>query len=100
MNPVSITPLQPAQPLTSLKPIQPAESGPGEFVKLVGKFTKDVNELQQQAADQVAQLATGKTDNIHQVMLSLGKAESSFNYMMEVRSRLIDAYKEVMRMPL
>ena len=99
MNPISIAPLQPTQPLASPVTLQAksANGGPGEFMKVLSKIGKDVSKTQAVADEQVAALASGKTDNIHQVMLSLGKAESSFNYMMAVRNRLVEAYKEVMR---
>jgi len=100
MGPSAIQPLQPAQALTSLQPVKPAKEGAGGFVNLIADFTKEVDQMQHKASDQIAELAAGKTDNIHQVMLELGKAEISFNYMMEVRSRLLEAYKEIMRMPI
>ncbi|MGO8705149.1 MAG: flagellar hook-basal body complex protein FliE [Candidatus Brocadiia bacterium] len=95
-----IQPLQPAQAVTQLQPLKPAASGAGDFGQLVGNLVQDVNQSQNQAADAVAQLAAGKTDNVHQVMIALGKAEISFNYMLEVRNRLLDAYKQVMQMPI
>jgi flagellar hook-basal body complex protein FliE len=95
-----IQPLQPAQALTRVEALKPAAPGAGDFGKLVNNVVQDVNQSQNQAADAVAQLAAGKTDNVHQVMIALGKAEVSFNYMLEVRNRLLDAYKQVMQMPI
>ncbi len=95
-----IQPLQPAQAVTQLQPVKPAASGAGDFGQLVGNLLQDVNQSQNQASDAVAQLAAGKTDNVHQVMVALGKAEISFNYMLEIRNRLLDAYKQVMQMPI
>ena len=99
MDPISIAPLQPAQPLTTPVNLRAksAEGESGNFMQMLGKIGKDVSRSQKLANEQVEALASGKTDNIHQVMLSLGKAELSFNYMMEVRNRLVEAYKEVMR---
>jgi flagellar hook-basal body complex protein FliE len=95
-----IPPLQPAQPLAQIEPLKPAASGAGDFGQLVGNLLRDVNQSQNQASDAVAQLAAGKADNVHQVMIALGKAEVSFNYMLEVRNRLLDAYKQVMQMQI
>jgi flagellar hook-basal body complex protein FliE len=100
MSLAPIQPLQPAQAVTQIQPLKPAASGAGDFGQLVGNLLQDVNQSQNQAADAVAQLAAGKTDNVHQVMIALGKAEVSFNYMLEVRNRLLDAYKQVMQMPI
>jgi flagellar hook-basal body complex protein FliE len=95
-----IPPLSPAQSLTQLDPLKPSASGAGDFGKLVNNVIQDVSQSQNQASDAVAQLAAGKTDNVHQVMIALGKAEVSFNYMLEVRNRVLDAYKQVMQMPI
>ena len=86
MDPISIAPLQPTQPMTTPATLRAksAPGGPGEFMKVLSKIGKDVSKTQAIADEQVAALASGKNDNIHQVMLSLGKAEISFNYMMEV----------------
>ncbi|MGD1001217.1 MAG: flagellar hook-basal body complex protein FliE [Candidatus Brocadiia bacterium] len=100
MSLAPIQPLQPAQAVTQIQPLKPAASGAGDFGQVVGNLLQDVNQSQNQAADAVAQLAAGKTDNVHQVMIALGKAEVSFNYMLEVRNRLLDAYKQVMQMPI
>jgi len=100
MSTAPIQPLQPAQAVSQIQPLKPAASGAGDFGQLVGNLLQDVNQSQNQAADAVAQLAAGKTDNVHQVMIALGKAEVSFNYMLEVRNRLLDAYKQVMQMPI
>ena len=79
----------------------PAPPVPGsEFGDLLAKFTRDVDGLQHDADKVVADLAAGKTDNLHQVMIALGKAEISFKFMTEVRNKLLDAYKEVMRTPV
>jgi len=98
MDPSAIRPLEPARPLTPVEPLKPAEPAAGGFVRLIGDFAKEVDRLQQEAGEQVAQLAAGKVDNLHRVMLSLGKAEVAFNYLLEIRNRLVEAYKEVMRM--
>jgi flagellar hook-basal body complex protein FliE len=96
----SIQPLQPAQALTQIEPLKPADSGAGAFGQLIGNVLRDANQSQNEASAAIAQLAAGKTDNVHQVMIALGKAEISFNYMLEIRNRLLDAYKQVMQMQI
>jgi flagellar hook-basal body complex protein FliE len=54
---------------------------------------------QQQTADQaVVDLAMGKTDSLHNVVLEVAKADIAFHLMLEIRNRLSDAYSEVMKM--
>ena len=57
-----------------------------------------VNELQK-ASDKAAQnLATGRTDNIADVMIASEKADIALKVMVQVRNKIIDAYQEIMKM--
>jgi flagellar hook-basal body complex protein FliE len=44
------------------------------------------------------ELLTGKVDDFHEIAVQLKNAELSFKFAMEIRNKLIDAYREVMRM--
>jgi len=68
------------------------------FRDLIAKYLEDVNALQTEADRAVAGLATGKLDNLHQVIVAVNEADLSFRLMMQVRNRLLEAYKEIMRM--
>ncbi len=43
-------------------------------------------------------LLTGKIEDFHEVTVQIKKAEFSFRFAMEMRNKLLDAYREVMRM--
>ena len=43
-------------------------------------------------------LLTGKVDDFHEIAVQLKNAELSFKFAMEIRNKLIDAYREIMRM--
>ena len=43
-------------------------------------------------------LVTGNVQDFHEVAVHLKQADLSFRFALEVRNRLIDAYREVMRM--
>jgi flagellar hook-basal body complex protein FliE len=78
----------------------PPVSNGGMFGNIVERFIADTNS-QQLAADQsVQRLATGQSDSVHETMLALTKADLSLRVFMEVRNKVIDAYQEVMRMPM
>ncbi len=64
---------------------------------LKGEFKK-VNRLQSEANEAVAEMTTGGNKNIHQTMIALEKANLSFRLMMQVRNKVVDAYREVLRM--
>ena len=43
-------------------------------------------------------LASGRSSNIHETMLSVTKAELGFDMLVQMRNKVIEAYQEVMRM--
>ena len=73
------------------------KSGVG-FKETVNKFIGDVNDLQLKAGESIENFAGGEVDSVHEVMIAMTKAEVSFKFMMETRNKLIDAYKEIMKM--
>ena len=45
-----------------------------------------------------AQFLTGEIENVHDVMIAVEKAGISFEMLMEIRNKMIEAYHELMRM--
>jgi len=43
-------------------------------------------------------LVTGKVTDLHEVAVAIRRADLSFKFALEVRNKLIEAYREVMRM--
>lgn len=68
------------------------------FKETMGKVVNDVNEMQVKADKAIEDFSTGKIKNMHEVMISMKKAEMSFQFLMETRNKLVEAYKEVSRM--
>lgn len=98
---MSIVPIRPAT--SALSGVQslgsPSQSaGGGGFDKIVNQLLGDVGKRQTQSDLAIQDLAMGKTDNLHNVMLSVAKADLSFRMFLEIRNRLTEAYQEVMRM--
>lgn len=59
-----------------------------------------VNDLQIESEKQNEAFALGLTDNIHQVMIVSEKAEMALQYTLQIRNKILDAYQEIMRMPI
>lgn len=57
-----------------------------------------VNEFQSQADTAIKELVAGKNKNIHETLLAVERADISLKLMMQVRNKIVDAYKEIMRM--
>lgn len=68
------------------------------FKETLQNFMQDVNSLQKNADEATQRLISGEVENIHQVMLAMEEANTSFQLMMEMRNKILDAYREVMRM--
>ena len=68
------------------------------FDKTLEGFINDVDQAQKFAGESVEKLLTGEIKDIHDVMVAVEKAGTSFELMMEIRNKMIDAYREIMRM--
>lgn len=104
-------PLQNIPPMSPLSPVSPsAKPGQGSgaqgaegdlaFGDLLKQALQEVNQASAQAEDEARNLMTGEGADMHSAMLAVQKADLSFQMMMAVRSKLIDAYREVMRMQM
>ena len=87
-----------------LQPQAPARaqgSSSVNFGDLLRQSIEKVNEQQSVAQDMLTQFESGAADvSVAEVMISMQKASLSFQAMNEVRNRLVDAYQQVMNMPI
>lgn len=58
----------------------------------------DTNELIKTADASTEKMLVGKETNLHSLMMNLEKADISLRLLMQVRNKMVDAYREVMRM--
>ncbi len=72
----------------------------GNFAQLLSDSINQVNDLQQQSGALKTAFEQGADVDLTQVMVASQKSSLAFNAMVEVRNKLIDAYKDVMSMPL
>jgi flagellar hook-basal body complex protein FliE len=76
-------------------------SGSGNsFMDHLKSGINEVNEMQKKADTMAMEVAAGKSENLHETMLATTQAEISFNLMVQLRNRALEAYQEVMRMPV
>jgi len=77
---------------------KPAEAKGKDFEALLTDSIKEVNNLQLEADKAIQELAAGKKENVHATMIAIEKASISFQMMMQVRNKIVEAYNEIMRM--
>ncbi len=71
------------------------------FAKLLKQGIDSVNSSQQKSTDLAAKFERGVPGvELPQVMLEMQKANVSFRALTEVRNKFVDAYREIMNMPL
>lgn len=72
--------------------------GTSSFSQILKDSVDKVNQYQAQADTSVKELVAGRNKNIHETMLTVERADTSLKLMMQVRNKILDAYREIMRM--
>jgi len=99
-------PVQPLLPSSGRGMPVKIEKGAGSrqqktsFKKILSGLIDKVSELEKNADESIQKLITGEIDSIHQVMIAAEEANLAFHLMMEIRNKLVEAYKEIMRMQI
>ena len=70
------------------------------FSEILASSLGEVNKLQGDANIAIQKLASGESKNIHETMIAVEQAEIAFKTMNQVRSKVLDAYKQIMSMQI
>lgn len=68
------------------------------FSETVRQSLAAVNDLQQDKARLIEEFASGKNQNVHELMIGLQKASLAMELTAAVRNKVMNAYQEVMRL--
>ncbi|WP_017753750.1 flagellar hook-basal body complex protein FliE [Calidifontibacillus oryziterrae] len=68
------------------------------FSEALSNAINDLNKSQIQSDTTTEKFITGQISDIHEVMIAAQKASVTRQAAIEVRNKVIDAYKEIMRM--
>lgn len=78
------------------------ESGEAGSTKTFGEFFKelaqDANTSALQADSKMQEVAAGRSKDLHGAVLAMEKADVQFRMLTQVRNKVIEAYREIMRM--
>jgi flagellar hook-basal body complex protein FliE len=75
-----------------------AKDAINEFSEMLDKAVDTVNERKMKADALAKGLVAGQHANIHETMIAIEQAGISFRLMTKVQQKVIDAYREIMRM--
>lgn len=98
MKPLSLNTIE--NPGLSTPEPQRAEKIEGDgFGATLKEAVHQLEAIQGEADGETRKLAQGE-GNLHETMLALEKADVAMRVAMKVRNKVLDAYNEVMRMPV
>lgn len=68
------------------------------FQDSLNGYLNDVNQLIQEAGSQVDKMVAGEAKELHEVMIAVEKASVGLELVVEIRNKLLESYRELMRM--
>lgn len=70
------------------------------FADMLTNAISSVDQAMDVSDQKVQNFIAGETDNVHDVMISMRRAQISFQLMVEVRNKAVEAYQEISRMQI
>jgi flagellar hook-basal body complex protein FliE len=70
------------------------------FSETIGRVVQGVNDLQARAQDAAVALASSQPVDMAQALVTIEQANISLQLALQVRNKLVEAYQDVMRMPV
>jgi len=67
------------------------------FNETLQKYITEANDLQINADRDIQRMIAGEDIDAHEVMTAVEKASMSFEMVMEIRNKMLEAYREVMK---
>lgn len=68
------------------------------FKDLLNNALDKVNRIQHQADTTISKFSTGEIEDIHQVMIAVEEANLALQLTIQVRNKILESYREIMRM--
>lgn len=79
------------------KPVQKTSTSFGD---VINDAINKVNSLQVESDQKTADFISGVSDDIHSVIIAGSKADLALQMTLQVRNKVMDAYKEIMNMQI
>ena len=93
-------PIVPVSSVATATPAAPAaRPAAGGFGESLGRLIDSADQSSKTANSAVSDMLTGKGD-VHDAMIALQRAELSLQLTIQVRNKVVQAYQDIMRMPV
>ncbi|KAB3531601.1 flagellar hook-basal body complex protein FliE [Alkaliphilus serpentinus] len=76
------------------------EKGAVSFSDMFAESLKNADRLEKESQNFSEKIASGQVDNIHEAMIAAQKADISMQLILQVRNKVLDAYREITRMQI
>ena len=97
-------PIGPILPPSGVIPLESISSGKtsgsGAFQSLLTDAIAHVQGAQENSKSTIDKFLSGEGEEVHKVALAAQEAEMTFDLFLQVRSKVVQAYQEVMRMQM
>lgn len=97
VSPINSNPI-PAIPEINSAQKSSASSSTQQITQSFEDMLNTLNQSQQNSDNLMAQLARGEDVDLHTVMIGMEENNVNFNVALGIRDKLVEAYREVMRM--
>jgi flagellar hook-basal body complex protein FliE len=85
--------------LEGTKEVTPSgETGGASFGDFLQNMVKEANSSQVLADQKLNEVAAGRNKDLHGAVMQMEKADVNFRLLTQVRNKVIEAYREIMRM--
>ena len=97
---MSISPIRPGLTIPAVADAVPGKAGSSAFASMFKEAVARVDGFQHDASRQVERFLAGETEDIHATAMAVQRAELTFELFQQVRSKVVQAYQEIMRQQL
>ena len=73
---------------------------PGEFQGFLERALRSVEDSRSESTQAVQSFLSGEGEDLHTAALATQRAELAFELGLQVRNKIVQAYQEIMRMPM
>jgi flagellar hook-basal body complex protein FliE len=71
-----------------------------DFVNVFSNLINSVNDLQSDSSEIQQSFLAGEPVELHQVMIKAEEAGVAMDLLLEIRNKLVDAYNDIIKMPV
>ncbi len=97
---MAIAPITPVRGVPLADAARSVGASSGDFRESLSAALQSAETMRNDASDSMSRFLSGENEELHSTILAAQRAELSFDLFLQVRNKVVNAYQEIMRMPL